>query len=815
MFLFGRSGSKTVKNHKAVKKSDDEEQEDHFNGVELDEEDLKQLGDEYHHVKKRSSLKEMTAAQPKHLDNEEDVDVDKVIAAAKKAAMEVNAESPLEYDGGSHDDGNFDDPELAGELEAIENEERDWDFEISQLEERAKNAGAKAVELKKMGNKEHAIAFLKEYKSLKEQVEELKAKKEQFLQSNAIDGFDGQDLVEDLQSVSFEGQEPQRDFDVELSDFEAKVKKAAAEAINFKKSGDKEKALQAMKIYKSLQQRFTEFKEEVDLLRSKSPVSELQDSSAIEENEIKNDHIDYETQKKLDIVDQRIKEYSSKAIELKKNGQLDVAKKLLQDIKTMRENRELIEFGQVDLSVIPPSIESRNDLNARKEEVKLGSSSIEEVKQIPSPVTGVQAKLQFQAILDRLGQQLEDNEKEIGILKQSAEGSLKSELEVIKRRMKELLVIRSKVSKDIDMVRAALKQSLPPPVYHIEHIEIQKELFFPEIKKGEMVVSIKNGIEMRPPDGSKRCSSYLSLELNLPSMEKQSKSSGTFEHSDNVDYNFACSFALPPVNKIGRGFKLARLELKVLCPRLFSSALLGECVFKLGDLLEKCELSSVLVLKKEGRTAGKLDISVRIRQPLKGKDIRPVQAEVVVIDHFFDNPAVSVSLDSSVESKLKSINEKRHSRGSSGGKPTDIAKQQTSFEQPLPTEALDGINMEDWKDPHNLDLFISCDVLKAELDALMNVIATSRAKKEPVEEALESRYLTVQAKVKNLEDQVQNGLLTLQAYVDMLQKSVAYHTKLIKALKSVQRIDDAKKVLARVKLMQQEIESAKNLSEDQ
>jgi hypothetical protein len=343
------------------------------------------------------------------------------------------------------------------------------------------------------------------------------------------------------------------------------------------------------------------------------------------------------------------------------------------------------------------------------------------------------------------------------------------------------------------------------------------------VKKNEMIVIIKQGTELKSPDGSKRFTSFLSLELNLPSLEKQTKASSTFEHAENANYNFTCSFNLPPSNKIGRGFKLARLEVKVLCPRLFSTAVLGESTFKLGDLFEKCELTSIVSLKKEGKSVGKLDIAIRIRQPFKGKDIRSCKAEVLVIDHFFDNPAAIPFLDSSVESKMESLHQKRRSKDSAERKPSDviknsdssIVKPQSNSESKLQAQDnLNDIKTEDFKDPHNLDLLISCDVLRMELENLMTMIATSKAKKLPVENSLENRYIFVQAKVKSLEEQVQDGTLTLNLYVEMLQNSVAYHLKLIKALKAAERIEDAKKVLARLKTMQLEIKSAKEISQE-
>ncbi len=49
----------------------------------------------------------------------------------------------------------------------------------------------------------------------------------------------------------------------------------------------------------------------------------------------------------------------------------------------------------------------------------------------------------------------------------------------------------------------------------------------------------------------------------------------------------------------------------------------------------------------------------------------------------------------------------------------------------------------------------------------------------------------------------------------MLKKSVEYHSKLAMALRNAGRMDDAKQVFVRIKIMNQEIGSADSASADQ
>jgi hypothetical protein len=60
------------------------------------------------------------------------------------------------------------------------------------------------------------------------------------------------------------------------------------------------------------------------------------------------------------------------------------------------------------------------------------------------------------------------------------------------------------------------------------------------------------------------------------------------------------------------------------------------------------------------------------------------------------------------------------------------------------------------------------------------------------------------------QSQVEEGELTLPMYLQRVKDSIAYHTKLIKALKAANRLEDAKKCLARVKIMQEEVTNADN-----
>eukprot|EP00475_Leptophrys_vorax_P045202 TRINITY_DN930_c0_g2_i1.p1 TRINITY_DN930_c0_g2~~TRINITY_DN930_c0_g2_i1.p1 ORF type:complete len:900 (-),score=297.63 TRINITY_DN930_c0_g2_i1:567-3071(-) len=832
--------------------------------------------------------------------------MDKILANARKAAADV-------MDLGVDDHNlNFDekdlenDPELLAELGGLhedddlgELEDADGggvgglDAKIQELEGQVKALQIEAVQHKRSGDRAKALEVMKNMKAVKAELENFQAKKEAYEKKKAAEdaALESEDpeLLSELKGLSLHGdddelkeEEPAEvDYDAQIAEWQLRIKKAGEEAINFKKSGQKDKALQAMKHYKALQEKFLEFKQDVDQLR------ELKDESAPQGGgdfgeELGDDEgkaVSPEDQKKLDLVHKRIKEYQKRAVEHKRNGSTDIAKQILLEVKKMQELAESLEIGEGDIKTLPKPISERKEyaVVALSEDSKLSShnSSVSEQSSVTSSVSapskGVKAKLEYQAILTRLSEQFNQAEADVKTIMETAKGQPQSELPAIKRRLKAAVEIKARIIKDLDLVKAAAKEGLPPPVYHIENVMVERELYFPDIKKNEMVIHVKEGSDFKAPDGWTVSTSILTVEFGLPSLPKVSKTSGTFENDDNPKFDFKASFVLPPPNKIGRSFKFAKVDFKITSPRmLLGAVLLGEGEMKIGDLTDKCEIESEVPLKRKGRPVGKLNVVVRIRQPFKGKDIREVATDLLVIDHFHEDPRLAASMtpviDPQVEAKVQRLRNKSsgkpeepHGRSEPAPapkaeksiaaptpaveerpkpKPAPAAREekkeieapvQPKAARPPPPAALDRslssalisdssamgdtpaeIEPSDWKRPHNMDLLVSNDVLQAEFDSVSTAIATARAKKLNVDPSLEDRYKKCQLKMMLLQSQVEDGELTLPMYLQRVKDSIVYHTKLIKALKAANRLDDAKKCLARLKVMQDEVHNAEN-----
>lgn len=535
-----------------------------------------------------------------------------------------------------------------------------------------------------------------------------------------LDGLGEEALAEELglqvdeeEELKEEEEELQVDEEEELErelkeeELRERIRQAKVQAVELKRAGKKEAALRKMRDIKAMEGEMLE-------LRKEEVLEEVEEEDFRQEEEARKE------------AQERLKEYSRRALEFRKEKNRVLAEKLVLEIRKIKEIIEEIEVSPAKVAALPPRLSDRPEFDICQKETQRESieeepasrNSTEIVKDSSNP-----RKTEFQMIFCRLKEQIEMVDSEIAQLKDQVTGRqvTKTSAMGVKESLKNLTQQRQELIQNLDRVKSAFKDGLPPPEYHIEKTVVAQEITFPEIKSGELRVFLKRGVNFVPPPGWKEVTCFAVLEFSYGQNDIQKKQSQTIDGTRSPEFNFEAFFRLPPIQKIGRGFKFAKVIVKVFCPRLlFFPILLGETELRIGAMYDtKSELSQNCVLKLNGKTVGSVEMNVRLRNPIKGKDIQNIEKETFVIDSFPTQVA-----------KLKS------SKDPVDEETSRTSQSSSNLPNALPLE----VDSDDWNDPNRLELFKSMDVLLSEKESLENAITKVKVGKKEVPSTITDRY---------------------------------------------------------------------------
>nr|KAJ3421690.1 Coiled-coil and C2 domain-containing protein 1B [Polyrhizophydium stewartii] len=195
--------------------------------------------------------------------------------------------------------------------------------------------------------------------------------------------------------------------------------------------------------------------------------------------------------------------------------------------------------------------------------------------------------------------------------------------------------------------------------------------------------------------------------------------------------------------------------------------LLGKATIKLEPLLTKCEIHEIVDIVDPNNprkpTGSKLEIKIRLRQPLLKQDMKPKlqQARPQPPQQPAPNPAPDTSA-------------------------VDIEALELDFLNP--------------------DRIASNQVLESEHSQILGQIAQLQAAKKPVPDDLSDRRTAYEIRMNMLVTLVQLGKLSMEDYIGQVKASIAETKKAALDFKRAGRIDLAKQALMRMKLMTAEVE---------
>ncbi|XP_012877746.1 PREDICTED: coiled-coil and C2 domain-containing protein 1B [Dipodomys ordii] len=342
------------------------------------------------------------------------------------------------------------------------------------------------------------------------------------------------------------------------------------------------------------------------------PARSLPESKASSSKESLNPSV----QEQLALLEARKLQYQRAALQAKRRQDLEQAKAHMRVAKCLEAQIAQARVGRpVDFSKVPsPLTDEEGDfILIHHEDLRL-SQKAEEVY------------AQLQKML------LEQHEKCLLFSKQFMHQGNVAET----TRFEKLAEDRKR---QLDILQLAQAQGLDPPSHHFELKTFQTVRIFSELNSTEMHLIIVRGMNLPAPPGvtPDDLDAFVRFEFHYPNSDQAQKSKTAVVKNTNSP-EFDQVFKLN-INRNHRGFRRV-IQSKGIKFEIFhkgsffrSDKLVGTAHLKLERLENECEIREILeVLDGRKPTGGKLEVKVRLREPLSGQDVQMVTENWLVLE---------------------------------------------------------------------------------------------------------------------------------------------------------------------------------------
>ncbi|NXH73923.1 C2D1B protein, partial [Hydrobates tethys] len=328
------------------------------------------------------------------------------------------------------------------------------------------------------------------------------------------------------------------------------------------------------------------------------------------------DHLPPAAREQLEFLENRKKQYMKAAIKAKKENNLEQAKMYLRTAKSFDLKIEQAKCGKpVDISKLPspPTDDEGDFIFIHHEDVRLSQKADEVYAQLIKLLKDQHERcLQYSKQFMHLG-----NVAETTRFEKLAQGC----------------------KKDMDILQLARAQGMDPPSHHFEERTFKMIRIFSELNSTEMHLLIVRGINLPSPPGVSPgdLDAFVKFEFQYPSAEQPQKSkTSVINNTNSPEYNQL--FKLN-INRNHRGFRRAirskGIKFEVFHKGSFfrSDKQVGAAHLKLEKLESECEVREIIEIF-DGRkpTGGKLEVKVRLREPLSGQDLQTITENWLVLE---------------------------------------------------------------------------------------------------------------------------------------------------------------------------------------
>ncbi|XP_053529769.1 coiled-coil and C2 domain-containing protein 1B [Ictalurus punctatus] len=334
------------------------------------------------------------------------------------------------------------------------------------------------------------------------------------------------------------------------------------------------------------------------------------------ERPTKNENPSSTVTEQVEMLEARRKQYMKAALQAKQKNDMEQARVYLRTAKSFEPLITAARSGKhVDLSKVPspPADEDEDFIVVHHSEVEVSERAEEVYTQLSTML-----KEQYEKCLTY--------SKQFTHMGNIAETT---KFENIAERCK----------KSLEILKLAQNRGLEPPKHHFEERTYRTVRIFPELSSSDMVVMIVKGMNLPAPHGvaANDLDAYVRFEFPYPSTDQpQRQKTAVIKNNNSPEYNQ--SFTLN-INRNHRSFKRAvqtkGLKLEVFHKGGFlrSDKPVGTAHVKLDKLETESEVREIVeVMDGRKPTGGRIEVRVRLREPLSGQDMQTVTERWLVLD---------------------------------------------------------------------------------------------------------------------------------------------------------------------------------------
>uniref|UniRef100_A0A1A7WHU5 Coiled-coil and C2 domain-containing protein 1B n=1 Tax=Iconisemion striatum TaxID=60296 RepID=A0A1A7WHU5_9TELE len=318
----------------------------------------------------------------------------------------------------------------------------------------------------------------------------------------------------------------------------------------------------------------------------------------------------------LELLESRKKQYMKAALQAKQKNDTEQAKVFLRTAKGLDPMIEEARSGKpVDLSTLPspPGDEEDDFILVHHSEVQVSEKAEQVYTQLANILKQQREKcLTHSEQFTHLGNVTETTKFE---------------------------KMADSCKKSLEVLMLAQSRGLPPPKHHFEERSFHTVRIFPELSSTDLVVIIVKAMNLPAPSGiqSNDLDAYVKIEFPYPSAEQPQKhKTSVIKNTNSPEYNQ--NFTLS-INRNHRGFRRVvaskglKLELLHKGGFLRSDKPIGTALIKLDKLESQSEIREIVeVMDGRKHTGGRVEVKVRLREPLSGQDMQKSTERWLVID---------------------------------------------------------------------------------------------------------------------------------------------------------------------------------------
>ncbi|XP_042620009.1 coiled-coil and C2 domain-containing protein 1A isoform X2 [Cyprinus carpio] len=348
---------------------------------------------------------------------------------------------------------------------------------------------------------------------------------------------------------------------------------------------------------------------------------------------------------------------------------------------------------------------------------------------------------------------------------------------------------------NIEVLKKAHAKGSSVPKFHTEERTFNSVKIFPNLTSNDMVLTIVKGINLPAPPGvsANDLDASVRFEFPFPSAEEAQKDKTSFVRNSSCP-EFKEEFKLN-IKRDHRGFKRVvqakGIKFEVIHKGgLFKTdKVVGSAQLKLEALENQCEIREIIdVLDGRKATGGKLEVLVKIREPLAGVQLQPVTEKWLVIDPLTPSPEK--------DQDQEKDREREKSRG----------KERASSPRSKPRNDHDKNSKPSSSSPqYKMHSFSLLHHDKQRLDLKINDYKKNG--RDPSE--LIKQHMDVCQRLQWQKSYLEKHPAALTEYENVLQKFVHGLSDSIKLFSSQGNRDAAKDALGRLKMVENELESVR------